>query len=342
MTDTPEILLTVLMPVHNGEKYLKETINSILNQTLTKFEFLIINDGSIDRSEEIINSFTDPRITYIKNEQNKGIVATLNIGLELSRGKYIARIDADDIALPTRLEKQMDYMQSNPSCKMCGSQAIAINENGEKMYKLRRPFFSEEIKVNHLFRNSFIHPSVMFDSKIAKEFKYDIEYQYAEDYYLFSQIALNYEVANLNENLLLYRIHAENITSKKRVEMNQSEMKTINYLLSNLFGEKVPEANILIHHSFLTRNFDNIDMHKIEMHLLKIKNSNQKKQSYNNTLLEIMLQKEWFNFLFFSKEKNQLSKFIKSELFSIKHFNFRQFIKLATKKQSRSNTETIL
>lgn len=342
MIDTPEILLTVLMPVYNGEKYLAKTIKSILNQTYTKFEFLILNDGSTDRSEEIINSFNDPRIIYIKNEQNKGIVATLNIGLELSKGKYIARIDADDITLNTRLEKQMDYMQSNPSCKMCGSQAIAINENGEKIYKIRRPLLSDDVKVNHLFRNSFIHPSVIFDARIAKELKYDIEYQYAEDYYLFSQIALNYKVANLNEGLILYRIHAENITSKKRVEMNESEMKTINYLLSNLFGNKVPEESIMIHHSFLTRNFDNMDMHKIETHLLKIKNANQKKQSYNNTLLEIMLQKEWFNFLFFSKEKNQLSKFIKSELFSIKHFNFRQFIKLATKKQSRNNTETIL
>lgn len=332
MTSPSDNLLTVLMPVYNGEKYLKTAINSIINQTYPNFEFLIINDGSTDRSEEIIKVYADPRIIYIKNEDNKGIVATLNIGLEMSQGKYIARMDADDIAHPNRLKMQLNFMLSQPECKLCGTRAIAINENGMETYKLKRPYVAADIKVQHLFRNSFIHPTVMLDAEVAREFKYAANYEYAEDYYLFSQIALNYEVANLKEPLLYYRIHSENITSKKQHEMNNSEMKTMNYLLSNLFTEQVSEREVLIHHLFLTRDFENIDLHTIEAHLLKIKSTNEIKQAYDHKLLSVMLQKEWFNFLFFSKEKNVLSAFINSALFSLKHFNFRQFIKLTLKK----------
>ncbi len=331
MTESSEILLTVLMPVYNGEKYLRPAIDSILNQTLTEFEFLIINDGSTDRSEEIIQSFQDLRIRYVKQNVNNGIVATLNNGLKLSKGRYISRMDADDIAFPYRLEKQLNYMLAHPECKLCGSQAIAINEFGEKIYKVRRPVSNDNIKVNHLFRNSFIHPSVIISAKIAKELKYSSNYQYAEDYYLFSQIALKHEVANLTKPLLNYRIHSENITTKKQVEMNKSEMKTIFYLLSDLFNEAVSEE-VALHHRFLTRAFDFVPPNNIEKHLLKIKNANIIKQQYNQVLLEKMLQKEWFNFLFYSREKQALSQFLKSELFSIKRFNFRQFIKLVTKK----------
>lgn len=320
------------MPVYNGEKYLKSAIDSILNQTFTEFEFLIINDGSTDSSEEIIKSFNDSRIVYIKHNQNKGIVATLNNGIDISRGKYIARMDADDIALPNRLQEQLNFILAHPDCKICGSRAIAINETGEKISKIRRPFLNDDIKVNHLFRNSFIHPSVIFDTQTVKELKYSPNHQYAEDYYLFSQIALRNKVANLKKPLLLYRIHPENITAKKQEDMNQSEKKTLSYLLSDLLGSEASEETVYIHHSFLRRTFDHIALDKVESHLLMIKNANKTRQAYNQELLEKILQKEWFNFLFYSNERNSLSKFVRSGLFSVKHLSFKQLIKLAFKK----------
>lgn len=332
MTPNSENLLTVLMPVFNGEKYLKTAMDSILNQTYSDFEFLIINDGSTDLTEEIINTYKDPRINYIKNDRNRGIVVTLNIGLEMSRGKYIARMDADDIAYPARLEQQLNFMLAQPECKLCGTRAIAINENGSQTYKLKRPYVAADLKVQHLFRNSFIHPTVMLDAEVAREFKYAANYEYAEDYHLFAQIALKYPTANLKTALLYYRIHSENITSKKQLEMNKSEMKTINYLLSNLFTAQVSEEEVSIHHRFLTRDFKKIDSKTIESHLIKIKKANCIKKAYDPKFLSIMLQKEWFNFLFFSEEKNVLRTFIHSKLFSFKHFNFRQFIKLTLKR----------
>lgn len=332
MSNTSEKLLTVLMPVYNGEKYLNTAINSILNQTYANFEFLIINDGSTDRSGEIVNSYSDRRIIYVKSENNKGIVATLNTGLEIGQGKYIARMDADDIAHPDRLERQLNFMLSHPECKLCGTRAIAINENGQEVYKLKRPYLKDDIKVQHLFRNSFIHPSAILDAEVARSFKYSSHHQYAEDYYLFSQIAMNHEIANLEGYLLYYRVHPENITAKKQYEMNESEMETMNYLLSNLFDRSISDKEVFIHHSFLTRNFEKTNVSEIEAHLLKIKDANNIKQIYDCELLAVTLQKEWFNFLFFSKEKSALSQFKNSKLFSFRHFNFRQFIKLATKK----------
>jgi len=331
MIDPSEMLLSVIMPVYDGEKYLNDAINSILIQTFTEFEFIIINDGSTDHSEEIIKSYSDPRIIYIKNEQNKGIVATLNTGLEISKGRYIARMDADDISLPNRLKMQLDFMLSHPEYKLCGTNAIAMNEDGRLLHKIRRPILNEEIKVKHLFRNSFIHPSVIVDAEVVKTLKYSSNYEHAEDYFLFSQIEMNHRVANLENNLIYYRIHTENITSKRRDEMNKSEMKAINFLLSNLFQEKISDEVVSLHHTFLTRNFENIESSRIEAHLLKIKNANKIKHIYHMEFLASELQNEWFNFLFFAKKKKALSTYIHSDLFSFRRFNFRHLVKLISK-----------
>ena len=121
--------ISVLMPAYNAEKYIGEAIESILNQTYKDFEFIIINDGSIDRTEDIILSYDDPRIIYLKNKENSGIVASLNNGLKQAKGQYVARMDADDISLPTRFEKQLQYMESNQHIFVLGTSLILFGEN---------------------------------------------------------------------------------------------------------------------------------------------------------------------------------------------------------------------
>ena len=130
---TPKI--TVLMPVYNGEKYLKESIESILKQTFRDFEFLIINDTSTDESEKIIRSFKDSRIKLIKNEKNIGLTKSLNKGLDLAKGEYMARMDADDISLPKRLEIQVAFMDKNPKIGVIGAWAKVIGESNKKYIK---------------------------------------------------------------------------------------------------------------------------------------------------------------------------------------------------------------
>ncbi|MBE5320610.1 glycosyltransferase [Pedobacter sp. MR2016-19] len=326
-----EPIVTVLMPVYNAEKYLDEALCSILNQTFTAFELLIINDGSSDHTENIIKKHADERITYLKNSENQGIVKSLNIGINLSKGKYIARMDADDIAKPTRLQQQVDFMLANPEYKLCGSQAIAIDENSEAQFQINIPCEYNEIRVQMLFKNTFIHPAVMLDTQIAKSILYSIHYQYAEDYYLFSQITLNYKVANLNDHLLYYRVHSENITSKKKAEMRQSEKKVIKYNLNQLFGEAVSDETISTHLHLFTQNFQNLTYKDVESHLLKIKISNKVKQLYNNDVLTIELQRQLYVFLSNSSEKLGFIKLISSTLFSPKGAGFKQFRKLFKK-----------
>ena len=123
---------TVLMPVYNAEKYVAEAIDSILNQTFNDFEFLIINDGSTDNSLDIIKSYDDPRITIINNETNLGLSHTLNKGIELARGEYIIRMDADDISLSIRLEKQIEFMDSNQHIGICGSWIQTFDKSGNQ------------------------------------------------------------------------------------------------------------------------------------------------------------------------------------------------------------------
>ena len=121
-------MITVLMSVYNGEEYLRIAIDGILNQTYNDFEFIIINDGSTDQSRNIICSYTDKRIKLIDNDKNNGLIYSLNKGIENASGKYIARMDADDISLPTRLQKQFDYLESNKHFALVGSSAILIDE----------------------------------------------------------------------------------------------------------------------------------------------------------------------------------------------------------------------
>lgn len=330
MINNNNIKITVLMPVFNGKLFIKAAIESILVQTHNNFEFLIINDGSTDDSDSIIKLYSDKRIKYIKNEDNKGIVATLNEGLMLSSGKYIARMDADDISLPQRLEKQVAFLENHPEYVLCGCRALAINAKDEKLFNLNRPTTFEQIKVFNLFRNAFIHPSVMAHTAIMKKFGYREDYKYAEDYHLFSQLTMNYKVANLGERLLYYRLHEESITSKKNIEMVINEMKTMKFLLSFLF-DKLDDKSLRIHLSVLRPQsacFSSIEIHD---YLINILQKNKEKQVFSNTILRKQLQKEWYNYLIANAQDSALNSYISSPLFMLKNFNPKQLLKLLFK-----------
>lgn len=326
-----DIKVTVLMPVYNSKLFLKDAIESILNQTHGNFEFLIINDGSTDESDMIIRSFNDKRIKYINNKINQGIVATLNEGIEISTGKYVARMDSDDISLPTRLAKQIAFLEDNPSYKLCGSKAIAIDHEGKKLYRLNRPTSFENIKVFNFFRNAFIHPTVMINTALLKNFKYSEEYLYAEDYMLFSQFAMNYKVANLDEPLLQYRVHEESITSKKNIEMVKSELKTLTFLHSFLH-DKVTEKQLLFHHSVLRPQqykFSAEDMHQYFLDTLY---KNKEKHIFRHSILRKQLLKEWYRYLRTNKVTSPLKSYVSSPLFIFPlDFNPKYIFKLLVK-----------
>jgi glycosyltransferase involved in cell wall biosynthesis len=211
--------ISVIMPAYNAEKYIKESVDSILGQSVGDFELIIINDSSKDATEDIVLSYEDDRIVYVKNERNMGVAATLNRGLDLAKGEYIARMDADDISKPNRFEKQLAYMEKHPECGICGSNLLLFGQG-----KMDEPFcFAEsdkEIRADMLFNSSFAHPSVMLRRSVLEEnsLRYDCSFERVEDYELWSRMLTVCKGHNIQEHLLRYRFHASQVTQAYRPE----------------------------------------------------------------------------------------------------------------------------
>lgn len=207
--------VSVIMSAYNAQECIAEAIASILNQTFENFEFLILNDGSTDRTQEIIESFSDPRIQIIK-QKNQGLTKSLNTLIKKARGTYIARMDADDVSLPERFEKQISFLETHPDIVMCGTQCDA--------YPV--PCLHTDIKKMMIFHNPFVHSSVVIRSSVLKENLYNESFKYMQDYELWTRIVPFYKTANVPEVLLEYLIVDKGITKSKK--------KTIRYTIGRL------------------------------------------------------------------------------------------------------------
>ena len=234
-------LISVLMPVYNTkEEYLRASIESILNQTFTDFELIIVNDGSTNNAEEVILSYKDNRIKYVKQE-NQGIVGALNNAWSKASGKYIARMDSDDIAYPERFAKQIKFLEENPEYSLVGSWAKIIPSNN--VIKL-----PQDIKVMDLLADCmFIHPSIMFNKADFEKFnlQYETGFEYAEDYCLYANAVKHLKMTNLQEALLDYRVYPENSSSKNRNVRIRSSFKVQDLILENLSNDKNLQEKIL-------------------------------------------------------------------------------------------------
>ena len=238
-------MITVLMPVFNGEKFLQKAIQSILDQTFTDFEFIIINDGSDDSTLEIINLFHDPRIRVCSNEFSLGLVKSLNIGIKLARGRYIARMDCDDISLPTRLITQFRFLSIHPEISVCGSWIKTIGAGVGEIRKY--PLTSEDIQCELLFRSPLAHPSVMFNrEKLQDNLIYDERYEKAEDYELWVRLSQSFNLANINQVLLLYRCHNHQV-SKTSTETQKALSNILRQAQIQKIGLQFTSDEINIH-----------------------------------------------------------------------------------------------
>jgi glycosyltransferase involved in cell wall biosynthesis len=216
----PEV--SVILPVYNGAAFLKEAIDSILAQTYWDFELLLINDGSTDDSERIILSYADPRIRYIKNEKNQGLIYSLNRAIDEAKGVYIARMDADDIALPERLEKQVRYLQQH-HVAVLATRVSLIDASGKPL-----PDWSADkdnvtfgqIKAFLQKDNCIPHPTVMAKAELFKQYHYQYNQKYSEDYDLWLRVlADGLTIEKLDEPLLLHRILSTSATRFKKINI---------------------------------------------------------------------------------------------------------------------------
>ena len=216
MGNTPAI--TVLMSVYNAEKYIQESIDSILQQTFTDFEFIIYNDNSNDNTGKILSTYTDPRIKVLINSENKGLTYNLNHGVEHARGKYVARMDADDIAVSNRLEIQYQYLEKHPEISILGGQVhFFINSIDDEGPTTHEPLDNDSIRVQLLLGFSLYHPTVMFrvDDLKLYNLNYDISFRYSQDLALWSQAMHYVKLANLPKIVTYMREHPNKISIAK-------------------------------------------------------------------------------------------------------------------------------
>ncbi len=238
MTNATSPIVTVLMPVYNGEHYLSDAIESILNQTFTEFEFLIIDDGSSDKSLEIIKSYSDPRIRIVQHTENSGLISTLNEGIELASGKYIARMDCDDVSMPERLQKQYDFIELNTDVSVVGSWAWAIDAMGNITGEIKTLSRVSTAAAELFFTNPMIHSSTFFNRQFVLSIGgYNINFERAEDYYLWINVVKNKgKILNLPIFLLKYRDHTSNVSNTFSDRQEAVARKAIQYAYSSLIN----------------------------------------------------------------------------------------------------------
>jgi glycosyltransferase involved in cell wall biosynthesis len=220
-----KVQISVLLPVYNGEKYLKDSIDSILNQSFIDFELIIVNDGSNDNSDIIIKSYTDGRIKYIKHNLNTGLVNSLNAAIATAKGKFLARMDQDDIAQQNRLELQYQFLEKNETCVLLGTQIKVLGNNIiSKMY-----CESDELKTALIFGNTFAHSTIMMRKSIIDRYqlKYETDYEHAEDYGLWIRLSNYGDINNLNEVGVMYRKHSNQYSIVFKEEMKLTRFKII-------------------------------------------------------------------------------------------------------------------
>ena len=237
--------ITVLMSVYNGEKHLHEAIDSILNQTCKDFEFLIINDGSTDRTAHILQNYNDPRIKIINNEENMGLVKSLNKGLSMARGEYIARMDADDISLPERIAKQVQYMDEHPEVGILGTwiECIAENVINQNRYFPSTPGFTGWTL---FFDNCIAHPTVMMRRNVIESLGfYRSKFLHSEDYDLWTRANGVTQLTNLPHALLRYRISKDSICILHSQAQNENGIKIAHSMFTTWLGPEISIEEIV-------------------------------------------------------------------------------------------------
>lgn len=256
--DSPRV--TVLMPVHNGEPYLAAALASILGQTFADFEFLVVDDGSTDGSRDVVRACRDPRIRLVENFSNMGVANSLNRGLALARGEYVARMDSDDESMPDRFEKQLRFLGAHPGVGVLGAGGVLVDGMGKTLTEFHYPEEHEVIRWSLHFFNPFSHPSVMMRRAVVLEAKGYLSGNPAppgcrvpEDYELWWRLGDVTRLANLPDRLIRLRKHGGNIMSRYTGEYLAEAARINRERLALRLAEPVPHE---MAEMLLTRKYD--------------------------------------------------------------------------------------
>ena len=278
------------MPVYNGADFITEAVQSILGQTYSDFELLIINDGSTDNTSELIRRFTDRRLRLIDHPANAGLITRLNEGLSLARGRFIARMDADDIAFPQRLARQMEVFNNDPQVIACGSWYYSFTVSKKKLHVVKGG--DAYLKSLLLFATCFNHPTVMFRNVV--DLRFDPSKQHAEDYAFWTRLAERGAFHIINEPLLFYRIHPKQITERFSVKQKQVSAEIRKDYLDHL-GFVYTSADLVYHNqlgdNYRARNI--ADLRGQELWLLNLERQNAQRSAIEQGTFRSLLFKFW-------------------------------------------------
>jgi len=290
---TPRV--SVVMPVHNGLPFLSEAIDSILTQTLSDFEFICIDDGSTDGSAEVISAVRDPRWRWVRNRRCSGLSRALNRGLRMARGAYWARMDADDVSLPQRLEAQARFLDGNPSVSMVGSWAQTLGLPKEQVWKL--PATAEEIQAEMLFNSAMVHSAVMLRRKdfLSEGLRYDPAIERAQDYDLWERAARRLRFANLQKVLLHYRIHDGQVGYAFGAQQAETAGAVRARQLRRL-GLRATKRELELHNHISTWKFEpnSTFLNRVDTWLRGIEQANGRKKVYDGSALRAVLERRWW------------------------------------------------
>lgn len=289
-----KIHISVILPVYNAESYVAQAIQSILEQTYPHFELLVINDGSTDNSEAVCLTFNDARLVYIKNEKNLGIVATLNKGLQLAKGIYIARMDADDVSLPQRFAKQVQLFEKHSDALVVSSDHYAWNGK-RTLARVYNQTESDVLKSTLLFATCFCHPTVMMKNVFQQQrYCYSETAKHVEDYQLWMDLSFLGAFYNVSEPLLKYRSHTQQVSVlHHRTQIENSN--TLRYQFLTQLGFKATPHEWEIHNSIGNNEFITSAKHlkAIENWLMQLAHQNTKLQHFTTQAFQNTLHKFW-------------------------------------------------
>lgn len=238
--------VTIFIPVYNAEEFLYATVCSALDQTFTDFELLVVDDGSTDNSMAILKSFNDSRLRVVKNECNKGRPFTRNRGIELARGEYLAVLDADDLVVPERLSRQVEFLDQHPDVVAVGSSALYIDSSGNIASLCQVPTESKDIRRKIFCNNCFFHSSVMFRRQALIDIGgYNLAFPQAQDYELFLRLCEHHSLANIKDPLIKYRFHSNQVSQTKLASQRRlANLARLNAFKKQKMNGTLPEGII--------------------------------------------------------------------------------------------------
>lgn len=318
--------VSVLMTAYNAGIYIREAMQSVLDQTFRDFELIVYDDGSTDDTAAIVKEFTDPRIRLISCEQNKGITHARQVALGAAHGKYIAILDSDDVAFPTRLEKQHNFLERHPEVVLCGGNAVVVDEGGNTTIEmLIPPYRPEELKVKLFFNNIFVNSTVMYRRAAVLSLGGYRDRAPAEDYDLFVRLAHVYQIhVFVEEFFVRYRLHSSN-SSHTKTEKLTEHLREIKREQLVLLGVSNAETYLSTFEVLIRGEFDNRPADDFYDLLVELKSANLTSRALPQAIFEKELFNRWYSVVTATIPKNKAATYLlRRGIFKVSLTSFKQ------------------